>query len=98
MTRVIVSADAKREQIQILRYLEKEAGARTAAKYAAKFRDMAARLKEFPEFGALRPALGIATRVAVIAPYIMVYDYAKARDLVMVLRVLHGRRDVRPRS
>jgi plasmid stabilization system protein ParE len=97
MTRVIVSAKARREQNEILQYLKQEAGAKTAAKYAAKFRDMAARLKDFPELGAMRPALGPAARVTVISPYLVIYDYDEARDLVTVLRVLHGRRDIKPK-
>jgi len=92
MTRIIVSADARQDRNDILRYLEREAGAPIAEKYALRFRDTIKRLQDYPEIGSLQPALGAIARVAIIAPYLLIYDYASSSDKVTVLRILHGKR------
>jgi toxin ParE1/3/4 len=41
-----------------------------------------------------RLALGPNTRVAIVFPYILIYEYVTHDDTVTVLRILHGRRNV----
>ncbi len=41
-----------------------------------------------------RPSLGPNTRVAVVAPYLFIYDYTLDDDTLTLLRILHGRRNV----
>lgn len=33
-------------------------------------------------------------RIVVISPYIIIYDYVFTDDVVIVQRILHGRRDI----
>lgn len=65
-----------------------------AATYAKRIRRTLVRLKEFPKSGAPRHELGDTTRIAVISPYILIYDFEVAHDVVIVQRILPGRRDI----
>jgi toxin ParE1/3/4 len=65
-----------------------------ATRYAVHFRDLVRGLGDHPEIGAARPSLGPAVRVAVVSPYLVIYDYAPEPDAVTLLRILHGRRKV----
>jgi toxin ParE1/3/4 len=65
---------------------------RVATRYAAAFKAAYRRLAAIPAAGPPRPLLGPSTRIAVVLPYIIVYDYAD--NEVMVLRVLHGKRNI----
>ncbi len=94
MTRVIVSADARQDRDDILLYLEREAGSAVAEKYALKFRDVIKRLQDYPEIGSPRPVLGPTSRAAVVAPYLVIYDYESNLNTVTVLRILHGKRKI----
>ena len=46
----------------------------------------------FPESGARCRSLGPYARIAVVAPYVVVYDYQD--NTVVIVRVLDGRRDI----
>ena len=91
MIRLIVTRSARADISKTLDYLENEAGRRTADSYSARFRDAIIRLGVFPASGAPRPALGESTRMLVVYPYVMLYDYQPSGDLLTVLRVLHGK-------
>lgn len=92
--RLRVSTDAENDLAEIVSYLGEHAGPRVAGTYARRIRRTLLRLKEFPKSGALRPELGDVTRIAVISPYILVYDYEVTDDVIVVQRILHGRRDI----
>jgi toxin ParE1/3/4 len=92
MARVIVTALARRDVRRILSDLYERAGLRVATRYATAFKTAYRRLATIPAAGPPRPALGPLARIAVVPPYIIVYDYAG--DEVMVLRVLHGKRNI----
>ena len=92
-TRTVLRA-AARDIDNILDYLEIEAGAPTALRYAALFDRQLDFLASYPGSGPRRPALGANTRIAVVSPYVMIYDYDPSNDVVVVLRVIHGRRNV----
>jgi toxin ParE1/3/4 len=94
VTRLRVSADAENDLAEIVSYLTEHAGSGVAATYAKRIRRTLVRLKEFPRSGAPRHELGNTTRIAVISPYILIYDFEVANDFVIVQRILHGRRDI----
>ncbi|MFL6803740.1 MAG: type II toxin-antitoxin system RelE/ParE family toxin [Xanthobacteraceae bacterium] len=94
MTRLVVTADAEADTRDILVYLEQQAGRPVAADYAHRFSWTIERLVSMPEIGAPWPSLGLNTRVAVVFPYILIYDYAREDDTLTLLRILHGRRNI----
>jgi toxin ParE1/3/4 len=52
------------------------------------------RLTSFPESGAPRPRLGENTRVAIVQPYLLIYDFTPDDNTLTLLRILHGRRNI----
>jgi toxin ParE1/3/4 len=70
------------------------AGPFVAENYGRRFRATIDRLVEFPQIGAPRPVLGPNARVAIISPYILIYDYEPAEDAIVLLRILHERRNI----
>ena len=52
------------------------------------------RLLDFPQSGVPRPRLGSETRIAIISPYVVIYDYARHDDVLTLLRILYGKRDI----
>jgi toxin ParE1/3/4 len=96
MARVIVSPFAISDQDEILRYLAREAGVAVAERYDAAFRALLLRLADFPGIGAPRPALGDNVRIYAINPYVVIYEGSHGSEAVIIHRVVHGRRDIRP--
>jgi toxin ParE1/3/4 len=96
MGRVIVSPHALADQDDILRHLAREAGVPTVEKYHAAFRAFLERLGDSPGLGAPRPLLGEGIRIWVIAPYVVIYEGGHDSDSVVVHRIVHGRRNIRP--
>ena len=95
MARVVISPRADADTDEILAYLARTRGAGPAAKYDALFTYVYDRLTAQPDMYAARPTLGPKIRVAVVAPYLVVYEHA-SRDLVNIVRILHGRRRISP--
>jgi toxin ParE1/3/4 len=96
VARVIVSPFAITDQDEILGYLAREAGLAVAEKYDAAFRALLERLADFPGIGAPRPALGDGVRIYVISPYVVIYEGSQESETVVVHRVVHGHRDIKP--
>lgn len=94
MTRLVVTADAEADINDILDYLAEQAGASVAFAYGRKFRSSIDRLIEFPGIGVRRPALGANIRIVIVPPYILIYDYVNADDVLTLLRVVHGKRAI----
>jgi toxin ParE1/3/4 len=94
MTRLIVTPQAESDVGDILDYLEQNAGLKVAESYDRRFRLAIERVVQHPATGAPRPALGRDTRMAIVWPYLLIYDHARAEDIVTLLRILHGRRRV----
>ena len=92
MAQIVVSAHADADVAAILDHLIQAAGQPAGDKYAQAFNAAYDRLIDFPRLGPMRPNLGPDARIWVVAPYILVYDYAG--DVVTILRVLHGRRKI----
>lgn len=64
-----------------------------ADRYAARFADKARFLSQFPESGRPRPEIARDVRSTLVKPYVLFYRYRQ--DTVHILRILHGRRDLR---
>jgi len=94
MTRVRVSALAKRDVRDLLKELTEKAGAAVALRYATDFRHILRSIAQFPAGGSPRPLLGSGVRIKVVYPYLVIYGHSG--DAVEVLRVVHGQRDIEP--
>lgn len=94
MTRLVVTADAETDTSEILDYLEREASPRIAEDFGRRFRKAIERFVDLPGAGSPRPALGEDIRIAIVFPYILIYEHALQSDTVTLLRILHGRRNI----
>ena len=94
MTRLVVTADAEADTTAILECLEGVAGVAVAHDYGRRIRTTIERLLKLPRSGSPRPALARDTRIAIVAPYILIYDYVLASDTFTLLRILHERRNI----
>src|SRR5262245_31043024 len=97
MTRLSVTADAEADLNDIIDFLRNEAGAPVAADYGYKFRASIERFIEYPRLGSPRPALGPDTRIGVVPPYVLIYDFNPDDDTLTLLRVVHGKRNITDR-
>ena len=97
MTLRVVQTAAEADLVAILDDLKSLAGPATALKYAKALDACLERLSAFPGSGAPRPGLGELTRLAIVAPYLIFYDYDEATDTILLLRILHGRRNITQR-
>ena len=71
-----------------------KAGKQTVLKYRALFKTLYERLGDFPDSGAPRPKVGKTARIGVVFPYIVIYRHVEAENLLIVLRIVHGRRRI----
>ena len=94
MTRVVLTASADTDTASIISDLAAKAGANVADRYNAEFDALYRRLELFPESGSPRTALGRLVRIAIVAPYAIIHEYIEADDVVTVMRILHGRRQI----
>jgi len=97
MARLVVSPEAAADIDDILDWLEREAGRAIALRYARRFRAAFSHLMAFPEIGARRRKLHADTRIWAVAPYVIFYRLATDTETVLVIRTLHGRRDITDR-
>jgi toxin ParE1/3/4 len=95
MARIVITASADADLAEIIAYLREHAADTVAQKYATEFDAIYDRLVDFPGSGPRRTALGPDTRIVIVPPYVMIYDYAD--DTVTILRVVHGKRDITAR-
>ena len=94
MARVVFSGLADLDINGILVDLAAKAGRFVAVKYDGLFEQLYDRLAGHPNSGAPRPALGEHIRIGIVAPFIVIYQYAEDIDTVTVLRVVDGRRRI----
>jgi toxin ParE1/3/4 len=92
MTPIVVSPKADADVNDMLQRLSDLAGPAVARRYAQELAAIYERLAIFPESGARRESLGAKTRIAVLSPYVVVYDHANAT--VRIIRVIDGRRNI----
>ncbi|CAN2535269.1 Toxin+ParE3 [Methylocapsa aurea] len=93
-TRVVVTALADADVADILAEIAREAGVRIAEKYNRRFESFFERIAAHPEICPSRASLGAHVRVGVVFPYLVVYRRLEGEDLLSVIRILHGRRDI----
>lgn len=94
MARLVVTELADRDLATIVVYLANEAGAATAGKYFERFDALYERLTDFPGLGAPRPLLGDEVRISTVPPYVVIYEHHPSENIVMILRIIHGRRNI----
>jgi plasmid stabilization system protein ParE len=92
MTPVVVSPKADADVDNMLERLAGLAGPAVARRYAQELEAIYERLAMFPASGARRKSLGPDTRIAILSPYVVVYDYVN--EMVRIVRVLDGRRNI----
>ena len=94
MARIIVSAAAHTDLRSVIDYLEEHAGQAVALRYALDFDAAFDRLADIPSIGSPRPAFGVGTRIVIIDPYLIFYEYMAEDEIVQVLRILHSHRNI----
>jgi toxin ParE1/3/4 len=92
MARVVIAESADEDAAAMVVYLAEMAGYSIAERYNAEFEALYERLADIPGLGSRRPALGEHARVAIVYPFLVIYDWSD--DTVTVLRILHGKRRI----
>jgi toxin ParE1/3/4 len=92
MARVFLSTLARQDVRDILADLSERAGSAVARRYGDDFKRIYRSLAQFPAGGSPRRSLGSDVRVKIVYPYVVFYE--DAADTVMILRILHGHRDI----
>ena len=75
MARLVVAGSARLDVRGILTKLSQVAGLPVARRYGARFKAMYRYIARYPAAGAARPALGPHTRIRVVHPFVVLYDY-----------------------
>lgn len=91
MARVVQTDFAREDTRAILRYLRTHSRA-AATRFADALQQRYKYLATSPNYGRARPEFGDCIRSTVVGDYVVVYHAAD--DVVTVVRVLHGARDV----
>ena len=94
MARVLLTSPADADMAGIVAYLAGNTGYNLAARYVASFEQLYDRLADHPGSGARRPSLGPHVRIAIVPPYIVIYEHDPAGETVIVLRIVHSRRKI----
>lgn len=90
--RLEIAPKAGRDLVQIVDELLAYAGSSTAQRWRERFVDKLALIGKLPLAYALRADLGENRRTVTLRPYVIVYTVDEQR--ILVLRVLHGARDL----
>lgn len=95
MTKIELAHKARADLDDIETHLTREAGRARTRIMLLRLRDRIDRLVEFPESGPARDDLS-GRRVLLCRPYIVIYRLRTigAEPLVVVLRIVHGARDL----
>jgi len=92
MARLVITIRAGRDAAAIIAMLTDNAGPEVAARYRRDINALYDRLILFPRSGAPPPSFGRYARLGVVEPYVVIFDYRP--DVVTILRVLDGRRNI----
>ncbi len=92
MAEIRRSPRAEADLESILEYLERT-NSSAAQRCAMDFREKTEALARFPEMGRLRPEIASDLRSTLVWPYVLFYRVED--DVVQILRILHGKRDLR---
>ena len=90
--RLELAPQAGRDLVQLVDDLLEHAGPATAQRWRDRLRSKLELIGRQPLAYALRPDLGENRRAATLRPYVFVYTVDEQR--VLVIRVLHGARDL----
>lgn len=93
MARLRISVQAETDAAAIVAILHEQAGAQVAIRYRLEFETLFERLIMFPRSGVRRPSLGRHTRIGVVSPYVVLYEFG-ANDEATILRIVDGRRRI----
>jgi plasmid stabilization system protein ParE len=96
MATIRLSQAAQEDFEEVIDRLREISSRGVAAKYAEQIRAKINLLADFPGAGTPRMALGLETRVASVEPYLIFYDGGPQSEVMHVLRILHGHRDITP--
>jgi toxin ParE1/3/4 len=94
MTRVIVSRQADADVDDMLERLYERAGIAVVERYTGDLQAIDDRLEMYPDSGSPRPTLCPNMRIAILSPYLIIYDHAPNDETVTIVRVLDGRRNI----
>jgi toxin ParE1/3/4 len=94
MTVLRVTQKAARDIDEIFEYLANLAGRRTAEHHFLRLQTTIDRLLDWPESAQRRTEFGANIRLAVVAPYVVIYRYERVTEHLTVLRVLHERQNM----
>ena len=94
MPEVSFTRAAKGDLVHITDELAVRAGVAVAERYERRFNDAFDLFERHPGLGSPRPAFGPETRLWAVPPYVIFDDQTSSG--VVILRVLHGRRNITP--
>lgn len=92
MTRLELGPFARADVDALAAYLEHEASPAFAQRTVNRILDRLLVLEDNPLLGVARPELGESRRCFLIRPYVAIYE--PTPTIVMVLRIVHGARDL----
>ncbi len=93
MTELVVSRRARDDLKRIWRYIALD-NANAADKLLLALEVKVARLKTHPEIGAPRDEIRPGARVLVHGSYLILYEFCGKEDVVEVVAIVEGRRDL----
>ena len=93
MARLRLSVQAETDAAAIVAMLQEQAGTQVAIRYRLEIEALFERPIMFPRSGVRRPSLGRHTRIGVVSPYVVLYEFG-ANDEVTILRIVDGRRKI----
>lgn len=96
MATIRLSRAAQEDFDAVIDHLTGLSNRAVVAKYAEQIRAKINLLVDFPGTETPCPGLGYETPVASVPPYLIFYDGGPPSQIVHVLRILHGRRDIAP--
>jgi toxin ParE1/3/4 len=92
MAEVRRTPQAETDMEEILQYLNQNNPV-VAERLATTFHEKGQALAQFPEMGRLRPEIAPNLRSTLVKPYVSFYPLDG--DVVQIVRILHGKRDLR---
>jgi len=94
MIRVTFSPQARRDLADVVDFLFDFAGPLTARKYETEIRRVIENLSDLPSIGSPPRAFGPSVRLLIVRPFLIFYDDRSDQGEVLILRILHGSRDI----
>lgn len=92
MARFVLTGDAETDIADTWAFIAENFGESNADAWAAHIEHQCGTLAEFPDMGRVRPELGPKVRSFPVLSHVIFYVRDKKR--IVVLRILHGARDV----